>query len=233
MLHYDLTENLLTPIPDDYMARVINVRSYSNSEVADLMLHKGAGMTKSDILSVLELYNEVICDIVAEGDAVTSPLFNAYPSISGAFQGVTDMFQSSRHKVKINLNKGVSLRDAVKRIKTERTKVMEPLPYIVEVKDVLSRTSNDILTPGGVIEIRGSRLKFTESNPDNGVFLIDEKGTSHRCATVVENKPGRLIIMLLNTLSKGTYTLEVRTTYGPGRENKSIKTGRFIKELFI
>ena len=113
MLDYTLIENLLTPVPDDYMAQTTNVRSYTNDEIADRILKTGAGLTKSDILSVLQAQNEVICDIIAEGDAVNTPLFNTQPSISGVFTSASDSFDPSRHRVKINLSAGKALREAL------------------------------------------------------------------------------------------------------------------------
>ena len=41
MLKYSLRENLLTPAPDDYMAQVTDVRSYTLDEIIDLMMDRG------------------------------------------------------------------------------------------------------------------------------------------------------------------------------------------------
>jgi len=104
MLDYSLVENLLTATPDDCMAQTTNVRSYTDNEISDLILSSGAGLTKSDILSVLQAEKEVVCRIIADGGAVNTPLFNAQPSIMGVFNGAGDTFDPSRHKVKINLS---------------------------------------------------------------------------------------------------------------------------------
>jgi len=45
MLEYHLVENLLTTAADDYMAQVVNIRSYTNEEIADLMLKRGSLLT--------------------------------------------------------------------------------------------------------------------------------------------------------------------------------------------
>ena len=41
MFKYSLRENLLTPAPDDYMAQVTDVRSYTLDEIIDLMMDRG------------------------------------------------------------------------------------------------------------------------------------------------------------------------------------------------
>ncbi|MDR3268633.1 MAG: DUF4469 domain-containing protein [Tannerella sp.] len=235
MLDYHLVENLMTAAPDDYMAQVVNVRSYSNEEIAELMLKRGSLLTKADILAVLEVYGEVITDTVEDGGGIHTPLFVITPSIAGVFNGAGDSFDEARHSVKANINPGTSVREASRKIKTKKVQVADPVPYIVEVKDIVSGSVNDRLTPGGVIEIRGNRLKFIDASPTNGIFLLREGAADIRLTVIVENKPGRLIAMLPSDLLKGAYALEVRTNYSQGgtHESKQLKTGRFIKILAV
>ncbi len=235
MLDYTLVENLLTPAPDDYMAQPVNVRSYTNEEIAERILKLGAGLTKSDVLSVLEAYGEVIANIVADGGAINTTLFNAHPSVAGVFEGAMDNFDSKRHRVKLNLSQGVLLRDALAKVKTQKVQVAEPLPCILEVKDIVSGVVNEMLTPGGVIQITGSRLKFLPEQADNGIFLIHQDSNTHfQVSVIADNKPARLIAMLPIGLAAGSYTLEVRTSYSTaGKPAKTLKTGQFHKPLTV
>ncbi|MDR2754324.1 MAG: hypothetical protein LBC20_01335 [Planctomycetaceae bacterium] len=59
MLEYHLVENLLTPAPDDAMAQIVNLRTYTDEEIAELMLKRGSLLTKADILAVLEVYRKL------------------------------------------------------------------------------------------------------------------------------------------------------------------------------
>jgi hypothetical protein len=223
---------MLTIAPDDFMAQVTNVLSHGEAEIVARMLKKGAGLTRSDIFSVTDMYTETVCEIIAEGGAVVTPLFNAFPSIPGVFKGIDDPFDLKRHGVRINLTAGKSTREAVKLIKTRRVHVANPQPLIVAVKDTLSGSTNDIITPGGVIQVLGSRLKVDEENILNGVFLIDEYGTETKLPVIVENKPARIIVMLPVTLAAGNYFLEARTTFTySGKESKTLRVGRLHKEL--
>jgi hypothetical protein len=233
MLEYHLVENPMTPAPDDAMAQVVNLRSYTDDQIADLMLKRGTLLTKADILAVLQVYREVIADLVEDGCAINTQLFNVIPSIPGVFNGIGDSFDSSRHKTQANINPGIIIREAARRIKTRKVQVADPVPYILEVKDIVSGSINETLTPGGVIQLRGSRLKFIESSTDNGIFLLSEDHGEIKLTVIAENKPARLMAMLPASLASGTYMLEVRTTYSSGgtHESKQLKTGRFIKPL--
>ncbi|MDR1602122.1 MAG: DUF4469 domain-containing protein [Tannerella sp.] len=235
MLEYHVVENLMTPAPDDAMAQVVNVRSYTDEEIAELMLKRGSLLTKADILAVLQVYREVIVDLVEDGCAINTQLFNITPSISGVFNGIGDSFDSTRHKMHANINPGVIIREVVKRMKARKVQVADPVPYIVEVKDIVSGSVNESLTPGGIVQLRGSRLKFIDANPDNGIYLIPESGGEIKLNVVAENKPARLLAMLPADLASGTYFLEVRTNYSSGgsHTSKQLKTGRFIKPLTV
>lgn len=58
MLKYSLRENLLTPAPDDCMAQTVDVRSYNQDELIDLMMKRGTTLTKADVAAVLQVYTE-------------------------------------------------------------------------------------------------------------------------------------------------------------------------------
>ncbi|MBD5448532.1 MAG: hypothetical protein HDR32_12565, partial [Treponema sp.] len=74
MLKYSLRENLLTADPDDCMAQVQDVRSYSQDEIIDLMMRRGTTLTRADVAAVLQVYTEVVGELTADGSAVNTAL---------------------------------------------------------------------------------------------------------------------------------------------------------------
>jgi hypothetical protein len=103
------------------------------------------------------------------------------------------------------------------------------------VKDVTSGSLNETLTPGGIIQLRGSRLKFLADVDTNGIFLLPEGGGETKLTVVAENKPGRLMAQIPADQAKGTYYLEVRSNFTGGTEHlsKTLKVGRCGKPLTI
>lgn len=234
MLKYSLRENHLTPEPDDCMAQVQDVRSYSLDEVIDLMTRRGTTLTRADVSAVLQVYAEVVSELVSDGCAVNTPLFNTSFSISGVFAGMSDTFDKSRHNVSLNINAGTKLREAVKSIKTEKVDGVSTNPLITEATDVVSGLVNVSLTPGGVLRLTGSRLKFFPSDETQGVFLVSESGSEVRCAVVAENKPARVMVMIPQDIASGTYYAEVRTKLdSSGKSVKTLKVGHFTKPLTV
>lgn len=235
MLQYGLTENTLTPTPDDYSAVTQNVRSYTDEEIVEQMMQRGTTITRTDVKAVLQLYKEVIADLVADGAAVNTEIMNISPSISGVFTSATGSFDASRHKVNVNLSPGTALRKARERIVTQKVMMQGTVPRISEVLDVVSGALNSTLTPSGVLRLSGTHLKFIAGTETNGVFLIEaEKGTEVPCKTVVTDKPSEVTVQLPASLAAGTYFVEIRTTYSTSaKEAKTLKTGRFAKVLSV
>ena len=234
MLKYALRENLLTPAPDNYMAQVADVRSYTLDEIINLMMEKGSSVTRADAAAVLQVYGEVCALLVANGAALNTPLMNASMSISGVFDGANDSFDRRRHAVNLNMTAGTLLRDALASVKCEKTQIASTDPYITEVKDVVSDTVNSALTKGGIVQITGSRLKFDAKDETQGIFFVPETGAPVRATVVAENKPARLTALIPQTLDAGIRYIEIRTKLLDNNKSlKTMKTGRFAKPLTV
>ena len=234
MLKYSLRENLLTPAPDDYMAQAADVRSYTLDEIIDLMMEKGTTLTRADVAATLQVYGEVVSAIIKDGSAVKTPLMNTSMSISGVFDGANDSFDKKRHTVNLNITAGTLLRDAVTKVKCEKTEGVSTDPYITEVTDIVTGTVNTTLSKGGVVQLVGSRLKFDAKDTAQGIFFVPETGEAVRAAVIAENKPARLMAIIPADLAAGTYYIEVRTKILEGNKSgKTLKTGRFNKALTV
>ena len=234
MLKYSLRENLLTPAPDDYMAQAQDVRSYTLDEIIDLMMEKGSTLTRADVAATLQVYGEVVSAIIKDGSAVNTPLMNTALSISGVFDGANDAFDKKRHTVNLNLSAGTLLREAVTKVKCEKTESASTDPYITEVTDIVSGKVNEVLTKGGVVQLVGSRLKFDTKDASQGIFFVPETGNPVRAAVIAENKPARLMAIIPADLAAVTYYIEVRTKILEGNKSgKTLKTGRFNKALTV
>ena len=96
MLKYALQENLLTERPDDYAAQTIVEGSYDKEAIINLMLQRGTLATRTDMLAVLNLFEEVITGLIQNGGTINLPLFNTSFSISGVFDGPMDIFDGGQ-----------------------------------------------------------------------------------------------------------------------------------------
>ena len=235
MLRYSLVENLLTERPDDYSAQTHATASFDKEAVITRMLNRGTLLTRTDILAVLNGLEETVANALLEGYNVNLPLFNTSFSISGVFESSSDSFDGNRHKLNINLTKGVLLREVEKNVKFEKTNAATPLPQIQEVKDSVSGKVNETLTAGGVIEVRGYNLRIDGDHPDCGLWFFNDSGQAVRATVIIENKPSKIIAMIpaLN-FGGGLCQVKVVTQHtGSGTLLKTPKTFVFPKPLTL
>ena len=124
-----------------------------------------------------------------------------------------------------------TLEDVIDRMVKRGTTVTRTDPYITSVLDKLNGSSDEVKI-GSVLEIIGSRLKFDPKDDEQGVFAVSGTKTV-RCASVVENKPARLIVLLDANVPAGDFTLEVRTklTSDGSKKSKTLKKGYYRKTL--
>ena len=231
MLKYCLRENLLTAKPDDYMAQVTDSQVFTLDDIIDRMVKRGTTVTRTDLAALMQLYTQECTYIVEEGGTLNTPLINTAFSISGVFDGADYIFDAKRHSVNLNINAGTALKEALSKAKASKVESASTDPYITSVSDKLNGTS-DTIKIGSVMEIIGSRLKFDPTDAEQGVFVVAGT-TAVRCASVVENKPARLIVLLDASVPAGDFTLEVRTklTSDGSKKSKTLKRGYYHKTL--
>lgn len=231
MIKYLLRENLLTADPDDCMAQETDARTYTQDDIAEEMMKRGSSLTRADIASYQKLEAEVYAAIIADGGHISTPLISTSFSISGVFTNQTDTFDKSRHTVKLNVNAGTALREAAAKAKVQKVEGTSTDPYITSVVDKVSG-DNTAIKVGSVMEITGARLKFDPTDSEQGVFAVTSAG-EFRCATVIENKPARLLVLLANDVPAGDFSVEVRTKIigSSGKAVKTMKKGSFNKTL--
>jgi hypothetical protein len=233
VLKYSLNENQLTERPDDYSAQTYSVASLDREAIIARMLKKGTLMTRTDIVAVLNGFEETIDDAVCNGYSINLPLFNTSFSISGVFESPMDTFDGNRHKLNVNLTKGTLLRQAERQVKLEKTTTGTPQPTIQEVKDSISGVVNERLMAGGVVEIRGYNLRIDGSDPSCGLWFVSDGGAETRATVIIENKPSRIMAMI-PSLPAGTYQVKVITQYsGGGKFLLTPKTFVYPKNLLV
>lgn len=226
-VRYGLMENLLTDDPNDYRAVTTDNETDTEEDIVDDMVERGSTVTRADIVSVLEEYRASIRRRVAMGRNISTPLFEAYHTISGVFNGPNDNFDRSRHQVKLSMNPGKVLKEVMSSVEVQRVDIDPATPVIQRVEDLRTHSINDEFSSGDIIAIRGANLKFDESDPQQGVFFIDDSGNESKATNVAKNKPSELLVFAPEGLS-GTYHIEVRAIL-PKR--KTLSVNRFQKEL--
>ncbi|MHB9296535.1 hypothetical protein PilKf_02308 [Pillotina sp. SPG140] len=234
MLEYTLEYNELTEEPGDLRAQVVNARSYTEQELIDKILQIGAGLTRSDVVSVLEAIKQVIADILADGGTVHCDLFNISFSIQGVFHSPDETFDPAKHKIKINFHIGSGLRKAVSDVKVKKVAAVLSGTIITSVTDIKTGSVNGTLTPGRDLKIAGVKIKIVGDNPDVGLYFVPASGTPVKAdpSDFVINNPSELIV-LIPALTPGVWHVRIVTQYSSSKIIKTPRTVTFDKELTV
>jgi len=227
---YELSESrfLSTP-PDTYVARVVHSGTAELKEIIAVMVQQGCTMFESDIVGVLVAYRQAIESLLREGRSVNTEIAKYNVGISGVFTGSDDTFDPDRHQVRINVQPGKCLVQALAHAKWVKLEPNKPLPHLMHYSDVASGRRDGSLTPGGVGQINGFRLRFDPANPDEGIFFVAPSGTKTRVETMVKNQL-RELIFVVPALPAGGYRLEVRARIRGGEE---LRTGALECKLTV
>ena len=210
-INYALFENNLTGNPDEYLARVESNGTADLDQVIDRMMAAGTTVTRADALSALESFFTAVTNLLLEGVNVTTPIANFKVGVKGVFNGPGDSFTPGRHQISPTVSAGKRLRHEFQQKAQLRKQEAEiPVPNPEEYLDINSGTCNQTLTPGGMGQLSGYRLKFDAGDPNQGIFFIAADGTETRVLVIGRNKPASLMFMTPDTLAPGEYQLEVR-----------------------
>jgi hypothetical protein len=235
MLEYTLEDNELTEKPGDFRAQVVNVASLTQTALIDRILKIGAGLTRSDVVSVLEAEKQVVTDVIAEGGAVNTELFHAFPSISGVFDSPDEAFDHSKHKVHIKLQPASALRSAVAQVKTKRIAAVVTGTVITSATDLTTGAVNSALTPGRDIKVSGSKLKIAGSEADVGLYFVPEGGgvaAKVDPSDLVVSNPSE-IIAVIPPLTPGVDRARIITQYSASKLLKNARACTFEKDLTV
>jgi DNA-binding domain/Domain of unknown function (DUF4469) with IG-like fold len=229
-INYALFENHLTTDPSDYAAQVKITSSIDLDGLAQRMIDQGSTVTKPDILAVLEDATKATESALLDGSRVLfGGLVDLFPRVQGVFNGLTDTFDPARHRVDVGANPGSRIRKTIRdQAQVVKQETIKPTPAPLEYFDVNTGGTNDDLTPGGIGQLSGHRLKYDEVQADEGIFFLpDGGGAETKVVTVQKNKPGQLVF-LVPALASDNYFLEVRARIAGGTE---LRIGRLAETL--
>jgi len=229
-IKYVLSESpFSTTDPGAHLARVLCTSTADLDDVMAIMVQQGCTIFKSDVKAVLEAFHSAIEYLLLEGYSVHAEGAKYRVGIGGTFEGSEDAFDPNRHEVRIHIQPGKRIRKALEDAEWEKVEPYKPLPHPMHYTDIESGTRDQILTPGGVGQVNGYRLRFDPADPEQGVFFIDPTGAATRAETMVKNRL-RELIFVVPALPAGTYELEVRAKV---QDVDELRAGALDKPLTV
>lgn len=232
-----LYDNLLTPDPNDFVARVSSERSLSVADICHSAATRGgADVSDAAMSHAVELFLKEMAYRLCDGFAVNTGYFTAVPVVRGVFLNPNETFDPQRHTLQFQFTQGELMRREIEDVEVKIMGVAETGLYIGQVEDMKSRTVNEVLTPGFNLRVTGTKLRVVGDKPGVGIFFRE---TATNTATkvdegdIVVNNPSELMI-IIPALPAGTYQLEVTTQYSTGNKLlKEVRSAVFDRPLTV
>lgn len=232
-----LYDNLLTPDPNDFVARVSSERSLSVADICHSAATRGgADVSDAAMSHAVELFLKEMAYRLCDGFAVNTGYFTAMPVVRGVFLNPNETFDPQRHTLQFQFTQGELMRREIEDVEVKIMGVAETGLYIGQVEDMKSRTVNEVLTPGFNLRVTGTKLRMVGDKPGVGIFFRE---TATNTATkvdegdIVVNNPSELMI-IIPALPAGTYQLEVTTQYSTGNKLlKEVRSAVFDRPLTV
>ena len=232
-----LYDNLLTPDPNDFTARVSSERSLSVADICHSAATRGgADVSDAAMSHAVELFLKEMAYRLCDGFAVNTGYFTAVPVVRGVFLNPNETFDPQRHTLQFQFTQGELMRREIEDVEVKIMGVAETGLYIGQVEDMKSRTVNEVLTPGFNLRVTGTKLRVVGDKPGVGIFFretVTNTATKVDEADIVVNNPSELMI-IIPALPAGTYQLEVTTQYSTGNKLlKEVRSAVFDRPLTV
>ncbi|MDF9800265.1 hypothetical protein OKW21_005528 [Catalinimonas alkaloidigena] len=220
-IRFALYRNPFRKHQEELVARVVHHSCAGDKEVLDMMMLRNNGLTRSEVMAVLEEYTVALEYLLRDGYSIHTSLVKLEASIKGKFRGADDRFDPKRHKVCLNASPGKRLRKLLQGEKAYRQERSCPQPYIEDFKHFDSQLPAHSFLPGIPVRLTGSHLKINPEQEDEGIFLKAANNTVWKVSQLVTNFPGELLFMMPEDMPAGTYLVEVRCRVGNSTELRS------------
>jgi len=131
------------------------------------------------------------------------------------------------------------MRDEVAKVTTEFSGYVKDLggARIGLVKDTQTGKTDGTLTPGGIVEVTGSKIKSINADGTSigKVVLVNtETQAETDITTLAINDPSRLMFSIPASLPEGTYKLRVETYFSNNTVRlKSVRTIDYDQDLVV
>jgi hypothetical protein len=232
MIKYVLENNILTTKDlNDRYARVVEVRTRTQDDLAQAIADRNMGISQPEVLAMLEAQAEIIKRWVSDGDAVLTRTVHIHPSVPGVYK---DGEYPTEAAVRTTPTKELS--EAIKKTPLQHTEPISPI-RIEFVHDIPSDTTNDKITRGGTVKIKGHNLKIEGKAPTVGIeFLsVEDPEVTYDVASknILLNNPSELMIIAPLMVVDEKVVLRVTTQYSPGSSLKKPRSCTFERELTV
>ena len=225
----------MTDRPNDRSGTVITTKSLSEDDLINMAVALGTDINPSTYRAVLNRISKIARREIANGASVTYGLAHFKLEAKGVFYGDHPSWDSSKHFLAVRTTPTAEMRETARNTSVEVIGMAQSGIFINTVTDVATGEMNNLLTPGGGINISGSKIKVEGDSTDVGITFIHQTTRSITPVpptSILTNKPSS-ITCIVPALAPGDYKIQITTQYGHSRHLNEPRTYMFDYPLHV
>lgn len=226
-LSIELYDNALTGRKDDRIGRVVGTGRRTIDDLVNIVASRRTDINPVTLRASYDLLYEAAMEETCEGASVEFGPVNISVKVRGPFYGDNPSWDPSVNSLQPSAIPNAAFRKAVKDIPAQLRGMATVGVFINTVTDVTTGQMNTCLTPGGGVNLTGSKMKIG-TGEEEGIRLIRQDNgeeTIVPMTSVLVNKPSCISFIVPASLPPGDYCISITTAY-TGSGNVSLKVPR-------
>ena len=219
--YFDLRENTITQdVKEDYVAIPRKLLSLTPKDLALRIAEERTEYRADTIENIINIYEDMLIKALCEGNTYVSRVAQYQPSITGIFSG-TGLADPVKNKCQINI---MASSDLKKKLQDEvilefsGRKLDLGGANIAEVLDMTTGKTDGTVTPGGMVQLKGNKIKCVNEDGSGigRLTLYNESESGEEVTVIGVNDPSKIIFIFPTGLLAGEYRLEIETYFTSG-----------------
>ncbi|MDR1623443.1 MAG: DUF4469 domain-containing protein [Tannerellaceae bacterium] len=208
---YDLK---LSDREDDRMGRVVTDKSLTEDDLIRLAVNRGTDINPETLRASIKILKEIAIREIANGASVQFGLGYFALDVKGVFVGDNAKWNPKVNSLHAKVTASAELRTAIQNVHVEVLGMASSGTVINSVTDVSSGEVNTRLTPGGGVNLEGTKIKIAGQDGRNGLMFLDANNIVYDVypKSILVNDPKK-ISFIVPALPKGEYRLRLTTQY--------------------
>lgn len=226
-LSVECYDNPLTERKDDRIGRVVSTGRLVIKDVISIAASRRTDLNTATLQAAYDILYEVAMEEVCEGASVEFGPVNISVKVRGSFYGDNPSWDPSVNSLQPSAVPNAAFRGTVKDIPVQMRGMATVGVFINMVTDVTTGQQNTCLTPGGGVNLSGSRMKIGTGEGEGIRLIRQDNGeeTLVPMTSVLTNEPSRISFIVPATLQPGDYCIGITTAY-TGSGSVPLKTPR-------
>jgi len=216
---YDLA---LTERKDDRFGRVVTRKSLNEDDLINIAVSRRSDLNATSMRSSVDILKEIAKEEISNGSSVSFGLGYFSMGVNGVFMGDNARWDASKHSLSIRVTPTSELRNAARAAIVDVRGMAEIGTVVNTVTDVSSGEVNSRLTPGGGVNLIGSKIKIVGDNAAIGISLINQatnEVTTIPLKSILVNDPSKISFIVPAALAAGDYKLSLSTQFSSSVQN--------------